>query len=133
MFWFYVEIMNADGKYSSTTPIMLKRNEACGGWGFVVNSDRQYEGRKDRCYLTFRNGYLCCMYVPDCPHGLVPEIPLKPYRIYELKKLEIGCVVKLHDQNHKKTDQVTYENQVDTFFDEKETKRKKQNYYCMRS
>ena len=62
--------------------------------------------------------------MPDCPHGLVPEIPLKLYHIYELKKLEIGCVVKSRDQNRKRTDQVTYENQVDTFFDEKEKKNK---------
>ena len=102
VFWFYVEIVNADGKYSSTTPIMLKRNKACGGWGFVVNSDHQYEERKDKCYLTFRSGNLCCIYVPDCPSGFVPEIPLKPFCIYDIKNLKIGCVVKLHDQKKKK-------------------------------
>ena len=101
VFWFYVEIVNVDGKYSSTTPIM-KRNEACRGWGFVVNSDHQYEERKDKCYLTFQSGNLCCIYAPDCPSGFVPEIPLKPFRIYDIKNLEFGCVVKSCDQNQKK-------------------------------
>ena len=81
---------------------MLKRNEACRGWGFVVNSDHQYEERKDKCYLTFQSGNLCCIYAPDCPSGFVPEIPLKPFRIYDIKNLEIGCVVKSCDQNQKK-------------------------------
>ena len=39
-----------------------------------------------------RKGELCCIDKPVCPEGLRPEIPIKPYHLYPLKKLSLGCV-----------------------------------------
>lgn len=63
----------------------------CGGWGKRITSAEQYERMKDKCYLTIREKHLCCIDLPYCPNGMVAEIPLKPYFMYLIYKLKIGC------------------------------------------
>ena len=72
-----------------------KRNfsdaDRCGGWGKKISSMEQYESIKDKCYLTIRKKHLCCIDLPYCPNGMVAEIPLKPYFMYPIHELKIGC------------------------------------------
>ena len=64
----------------------------CGGWGRRVDNFTQYCQIRRTCYLAMRKGELCCIDKPVCPEGLRPEIPIKPYHLYPLKKLSLGCV-----------------------------------------
>ena len=36
-------------------------------------------------------GFICCINMPDCPPGLLPETPFNPTKIYD-ENLEIGCI-----------------------------------------
>ena len=65
--------------------------DRCGGWGKKISSMEQYERIKDKCYLTIRKKRLCCIDFPYCPDGMVAEIPLKPYFMYPIHELKIGC------------------------------------------
>ena len=64
----------------------------CGGWGRRVDNFTEYRQIKHTCYLAMRKGELCCIDKPVCPEGLRPEIPIKPYHLYPLQKLSLGCV-----------------------------------------
>ena len=66
--------------------------KSCGGWGKKVTNMAEYRKMKHTCYLVIRNEELCCIDLPDCPKGLQPEIPLKPYHLFPIKKLSLGCV-----------------------------------------
>ena len=57
----------------------------------------QYESIKGKCYLTIRKKRLCCIDLPYCPDGMVAEIPLKPYFMYPIHELKIGCRPKEKD------------------------------------
>lgn len=120
VFMWHVNIVNGDNlSHSGTTMLKIyhsinwkmlagSKSNFCSDWGKPVISE-DYELIKDRCYLVVRYGVLCCIYEPDCPPGLVPEIPLEAYRVYKIKKLEIGCVAKQNqNQNH-----MTYEEHVE--------------------
>lgn len=41
-----------------------------------------------------RNEDLCCIDLPDCPRGFEPEIPVKPFHMFPIKKLVLGCKEK---------------------------------------
>ena len=56
---------------------------------------------KHACYLALRNGELCCIYLLDCPKGLQPEIPSKPYHLFPIKKLSLDCVKPRERQGKK--------------------------------
>ena len=123
--------MNANLKYtrpaSTTDPVInvpsITKYRSWGGWGNPVYWEDDYEIIKHLCYLVMRYRVLCCIDVPDCPPGLVPEIPLKAYQIYKLKRLEIGSMVKeSHDQDH-----VTYEEHSVEFSD---SVKKNHRLYC---
>ena len=65
---------------------------SCGGWGTRIVNMSQYGKIKRTCYLAVRKGELCCIEKPDCPADLIPEIAVKPYHLYPIKKLSLGCV-----------------------------------------
>ena len=66
----------------------------CGGWGKEIKNMKDYISVKEQCYLTFRHNVLCCIEKPDCPEDLVAETPLVPNLLYNIEKLELGCVEK---------------------------------------
>ena len=66
----------------------------CGGWGREIKNMKDYISVKEHCYLTFRQGVLCCIEKPDCPEDLVAETPLVPNLLYNIEKLELGCIEK---------------------------------------
>ena len=76
-------------------------DDSCGGWGTRIVNMSQYFKIKHTCYLAVRNGELCCIEKPDCPPDLAPEIAVKPYHLYAIKKLSLGCV-KPKDRKKKK-------------------------------
>lgn len=86
--------------YSPTRAKDNNGDNQCGGWGKRLGSMEEYENIKQKCYLTIRNGELCCIDLPDCPKGMVTEIPLKPYHMFPIKKLKIGC--KYYSEKKKK-------------------------------
>ena len=93
-----------------TTPVSetseLKKNTtqrlSCGGWGKRITNIAEYRKIKHKCYLALRNGELCCIDLPDCPPDLQPEIPLKPYHLFPIKKLSLGCVKPENGKKKKK-------------------------------
>ena len=82
---------NIDQVLSSKFPKIGNNASSCGGWGRIVKMS-QYDKIKHTCYLALRQDELCCIEKPDCPEGLAPEIPVKPYHLYPIKKLFLGCV-----------------------------------------
>ena len=76
----------------SITDFENRMQEECGGWGVVVKNEIHYDKIKETCYLTIRNGVLCCISKPDCPQGMIAETPIKPYHVFPLKSIQIGCV-----------------------------------------
>lgn len=65
--------------------------QECGGWGVRIRSKHQYERIKHNCYLTMRNYILCCIEKPDCPKGTVAEVPIKPYHMFPIDSIILGC------------------------------------------
>lgn len=70
----------------------LKDKEQCGGWGEKIVTYKQYKKLKNSCYLTLRQKILCCLEKPDCPENYKPKIPIKPYHLFPIHRLEISCV-----------------------------------------
>ena len=77
-------------KYLSDALDVFKR---CGGWGQEIKNMTEYESVKEHCYLTMRFDVLCCIEKPDCPDGMIPEIPVVPNVLYPIETLELGCIV----------------------------------------
>ena len=65
----------------------------CGGWGQEIKNMTQYESIKEHCYLTMRFDVLCCIEKPNCPDGMIPEIPVVLNMLYPIQTLELGCIV----------------------------------------
>ena len=70
----------------------LQDKEQCGGWGDKIVSYEQYKRMKNDCYLTLRQEILCCIDKPVCPEYYKPKIPLKPYHLFPIHRLDISCV-----------------------------------------
>lgn len=89
--------------WSIAVDLQEKRNDSsqCGGWGTRIENLTHYHSMRHTCYLAIRRGKLCCIEKPACPEGLRPEIPIKPYHLFPLKKLSLGCVKQ--DEGKKKT------------------------------
>ena len=86
---------NADGggePLRTKFPKVSSNASSCGGWGRRIVNMSQYDKIKHTCYLAVRQGELCCIEKPDCPADLAPEIAVKPYHLYPIKKLSLGCV-----------------------------------------
>ena len=80
-----------NGSNMSPSPFASTRERENAEWGKKIKNIAEYRKLKHTCYLALRNGELCCIDFPDCPHGLEPEIPLKPYHLFPIKKLSLGC------------------------------------------
>ena len=104
--YFDVLIFTVFGQFHDTTnekqTVQIQRTKAdrqqCAGWGFAVRSRQEYKKKNSCLVIGFHR--LCCIDVPNCPPDLVPEVPIKPYRIYSLKMLKIGCMEKSQVQDH---------------------------------
>lgn len=95
IWWWNPYEVFADSNYTSTSsPSRIRQplDQQCGGWGKEIRSHEEYEKMKDGCYLLLRQGVLCCIDLPYCPEDFEPEVPLKPYFLFPIKKLTLGCI-----------------------------------------
>lgn len=75
-------------------------NVMVGDFVWEVNENMK---KNKNSYLVIWLGILCCINKPDCPPNLVPQVPIKPYQMYCLKKSVWVCITTSEVKKKKTT------------------------------